>query len=94
MMSSFGMPIAAHAKNIFDSISEAFSIIFLMYKALTLKLLVFGMGPIPTFLPPFVPVGPVMGGFSLPIPCALLTIPLPTIPSPFGYNIITTPFRA
>jgi hypothetical protein len=28
--------------------------------------LVMGMGPIPTFAPPFVPVGPVVGGSTLP----------------------------
>ena len=35
-------------------------------------MLVMGKGPIPTFAPPFVPVGPVVMGDNLPIPGHLM----------------------
>ena len=95
MEGTFGDPTAAHASALFDSLAKAFNIVFQMYKAMTMILLVLGMGPIPTFAPPFVPVGPVAGGFSLPTPCAMMTIPIGKIPGPTGeYQIVLTPFKS
>jgi hypothetical protein len=36
-------------------------------------MLVMGKGPIPTFAPPFVPVGPVMGGDNIAVPGHLMS---------------------
>ena len=94
MEANFGDPTALHATELFESLAKAFNVVFQMYKPMTLVLLVLGMGPIPTFAPPFVPVGPVAGGSSIPTPGALLTIPLPPIPGPTGeYMIELTPFK-
>jgi hypothetical protein len=55
-------PQAQHSSKLFDAISKAFNTVFLMFKGSTLIQNVLGTGPIPTFAPPFVPVGPVVGG--------------------------------
>ncbi len=82
-----------HAPAFFGAISEAFFAVFQMYKAMTLMMPVIGMGPIPSFAPPFVPVGPVVGGTTLPIPAPFLTPPMGQIPGPTGeYDIILAPF--
>ncbi|MFA6147123.1 MAG: hypothetical protein WC899_02810 [bacterium] len=62
MMANLGDPTALHAKDLFDAISKAFNTVFTMFKGMTMVTNVLGTGPIPTFAPPFVPVGPVMGG--------------------------------
>ena len=86
-------PNALHAPEIFDAISQGFNMVFQMYKIATLVLPVLGMGPIPTFAPPIVPVGPVVGGTSIPIPGSIMTIPLGVMPGPTGeYEVVLTPF--
>ena len=62
MTANLGDPTALHAKDLFDAVSKAFHTVFTMFKAMTMVTNVLGTGPIPTFAPPFVPVGPVMGG--------------------------------
>jgi len=62
MMANLGDPTALHAQDLFDAISKAFNTVFTLFKAMTMVTNVLGTGPIPTFAPPFVPVGPVMGG--------------------------------
>jgi hypothetical protein len=62
MMANLGDPAALHATDLFDAVSQGFAPVFAMFKASTLVKNVLGMGPIPTFAPPFVPVGPVVGG--------------------------------
>jgi hypothetical protein len=51
---------------LFDAIATVLSVAFLQWLAMQQVNLVMGMGPIPTFAPPFVPVGPVVGGSTLP----------------------------
>jgi len=62
MTANLGDPTALHATDLFDSIAQAFSIVFRMFKASTMVRNVLGTGPVPTYAPPFVPVGPVLGG--------------------------------
>ena len=62
MTANLGDPTALHATDLFDAIAQAFSVAFLMFKASTMIQNVLGTGPVPTFAPPFVPVGPVVGG--------------------------------
>jgi hypothetical protein len=53
---------------IFESIAMASSTNFLLWLPMQQVMAVMGKGPIPTFAPPYVPVGPVMAGDNLPIP--------------------------
>jgi hypothetical protein len=57
---------------LFDGIATVLSLAFLMWLPMQQVMLVFGKGPIPTFAPPFVPVGPVLMGDNLPIPGHLM----------------------
>ena len=62
MEANLGDPQALHASDMFDAIAKAFATVFVTYKASTLVQNVLGTGPVPCFAPPFVPVGPVLGG--------------------------------
>ena len=68
MEDNLGDKDALHASVLFDSLSNAFAIVFLQFKGTTMVMNVMGKGPIPTFAPPYVPVGPVVGGDVLPTP--------------------------
>ena len=65
-------PKALHASDLFDAIAKAFNTVFQIFKASTMVQNVLGMGPIPTFAPPFVPVGPVVMGTVIPTPGVLI----------------------
>jgi hypothetical protein len=71
MIANLADPLAKHAPELFDAIAQAFGVVFLTYKSSTMVMNVLGMGPIPTFAPPFVPVGPVVGGTVIPKPGVL-----------------------
>ena len=62
MEGNLGDPQALHASDLFDAIAKAFNNVFQIFKASTLVQNVLGTGPVPTFAPPFVPVGPVLAG--------------------------------
>jgi hypothetical protein len=62
MNAMLGDPAALHATELFDSIANAFAVVFVVFKASTLVQNVIGTGPVPTFAPPFVPMGPVVAG--------------------------------
>jgi hypothetical protein len=47
---------------LFESIAVPISMAFLMWLPMQMVMNVLGKGPIPTFAPPYVPVGPVVGG--------------------------------
>lgn len=71
MMANLGDPTALHAADLFDAVAQAFNTVFTLYKATTPVKNVLGTGPIPTFAPPFVPVGPVVGGIGTGLPGCL-----------------------
>ncbi len=71
MLANLGDPTALHARQLFDSIARAFAIVFLTFKASTLVQKVQGTGAVPSFAPPFAPVGPVIGGTVIPTPGVL-----------------------
>lgn len=71
MMANLGDPTALHAADLFDAIARAFNTVFTMYKATTPVKNVLGTGPIPTFAPPVVPVGPVVMGIGTGLPGCL-----------------------
>lgn len=68
MVAMLGNPTAQHAPALFDALAQAFATVFPMFKATTIVQNVLGTGPVPTFAPPFVPVGPVMAGTVIPTP--------------------------
>jgi hypothetical protein len=51
-------------QELFDAITDAFDKVFTIWQASTMVTNVLGTGPVPTFAPPYVPVGPVMGGVA------------------------------
>src|SRR5262249_4183149 len=57
---------------VFDAIDTVLCLAFLMWLPQQMVSLVMGKGQIPTFAPPFVPVGPVVMGDNLPIPGHLM----------------------
>jgi hypothetical protein len=72
MIANLGDPDALHHQELFDAIAQSFNLAFQIFKASTLFQNVLGTGPIPTFAPPFVPVGPVVMGTSIPTPGVLV----------------------
>jgi hypothetical protein len=58
----------AYHTEFFDSIATGLQLPLQMWKASQMVALVLGRGPVPTFAPPYVPVGPVVGGTTLPGP--------------------------
>jgi len=62
-----------HYHALHDAIATVLSISFMTWLASQQVMLVLGKGPIPTFAPPFVPVGPVVGGDVISIPGHLMT---------------------
>ena len=55
-------------KRLYAAIADAFEKIFNLWKSSTLVTNVLGTGPVPTFAPPYVPVGPVVSGVGTMIP--------------------------
>lgn len=53
---------------LFEAIGTAISVAFLAWLPMQLVMNVMGKGPIPTFAPPYVPVGPVVGGDNIAAP--------------------------
>jgi hypothetical protein len=72
MIAALADPQALHAEELFDSIAHAFEKCFLVWQTSTMVTNVLGTGPIPTFAPPYVPVGPVVGGVGTMIPGGFL----------------------
>jgi hypothetical protein len=61
-----------HYHALHDAIATVLSLAFLMWLPMQQVMLVMGKGQIPTFAPPFVPVGPVVNGDNLAIPGHLM----------------------
>jgi hypothetical protein len=68
MMANLADPQALHHKELFDCIAGAFEQCLVMWQASTMVTNVLGTGPVPTFAPPFVPVGPVLAGVGNMLP--------------------------
>ena len=64
MEANLADPTAHHASDLFDALAKAFNTVFQLFKVSTLVQNVLGTGPVPTFAPPFVPVGPVVAGIG------------------------------
>ena len=64
---------AQHHKELFDSIGTGLAAVFLLWLVSQQVMNVMGKGPIPTFAPPYVPVGPVVAGDNISVPGHLST---------------------
>jgi hypothetical protein len=62
MVGQLADPQAPFHQELFESIADAFEKTYNLWKVSTMVTNVLGTGPIPTFAPPYVPVGPVVGG--------------------------------
>ncbi len=71
MAAAYGDASVGHAEPLFDCLCTAFAPLFAMFLATNQVKNVLGTGPIPTFAPPFVPVGPVVMGMGTGAPGCL-----------------------
>jgi hypothetical protein len=55
-------------QNLYEVLAEAFEQAFQMWKTSTMVTNVMGTGPVPSFAPPYVPVGAVVGGVGTMLP--------------------------
>jgi hypothetical protein len=62
MVAQLADPQAPFSQELFESISDAFEKSYNIWKVSTMVTNVSGTGPVPTFAPPYVPAGPVVGG--------------------------------
>jgi len=62
MVGQLGDPMAPFHAELFEAIIDGFMKCHTIWKASTMVTNVLGTGPVPTFAPPYVPVGPVVGG--------------------------------
>jgi hypothetical protein len=51
-------------QNLYEALADAFEKVFDVWKVSTMVTNVLGTGPVPSFTPPYVPVGPVVGGIG------------------------------
>jgi hypothetical protein len=68
MVGQLGDPGAPLHSELFEAICDAFEKSYNLWKVSTMVTNVLGTGPIPTFAPPYVPVGPVVGGVGTMVP--------------------------
>lgn len=80
MISQLGDPGAPFAPQLFEAIADGFEKSYNAWKVATQVMNVLGTGPIPTFAPPYVPVGPVVMGTGMMAPGGLQTVPPPPVP--------------
>jgi hypothetical protein len=62
MIAQLADPQVPFHKELFESITDAFEKTYNIWKGTTMVTNVLGTGPVPTFAPPYVPVGPVVAG--------------------------------
>jgi hypothetical protein len=72
MIANLGDPQALHHQVLFDCIADAFEKCFQIWQISTQVTNVLGTGPVPTFAPPVVPVGPVVAGIGTMVPGGFL----------------------
>jgi hypothetical protein len=72
MVGQLGDPNAPYHQELFDAITDAFDKCFKLWQGTTMVTNVLGTGPVPTFAPPYVPVGPVVGGVGTMTPGGLV----------------------
>jgi hypothetical protein len=73
MVAALADPQALHHEALFDAIGQGLATSFLAWLPQQQVSLVLGQGPVPSFAPPFVPVGPVLGGDVISAPGHLMS---------------------
>ena len=73
MIDKLGEKDALHHEELFEAVATGFFTAFIVWLPMQQVMLVLGKGPIPTFAPPYVPVGPVLMGDNIPTPGHLMT---------------------
>ncbi len=68
MVDALGESDALHHEELFNAIGTGLAMAFLTWLPTQMAMLVLGTGPVPTFAPPYVPVGPVVNGTNIPTP--------------------------
>lgn len=68
LVAELGDASSPYHVELFDSLADAFETSFKLWQKTTLITNVLGTGPVPTFAPPAVPVGPVVGGVGTMLP--------------------------
>jgi hypothetical protein len=88
MVMQLGDPNAPFASQLFASICDAFEKAYDLWKVATMVSNVMGTGPVPTFAPPYVPGGPVVGGTGMMAPGGLTgkAPDMPPLPMPPEWN--------
>jgi hypothetical protein len=72
MVAQLADPQAPFHKELFESITDAFEKSYNLWKVSTMVTQVMPtLAPVPTFAPPYVPVGPVVGGVAAMLPGGL-----------------------
>jgi hypothetical protein len=64
MFGLYADPTTPFTRELFEAIADGFDKCFKIWQSSTMITNVMGTGPVPTFAPPLVPVGPVVGGFG------------------------------
>lgn len=72
MLGMFGNPTANYAREIFDAVATGIQACFTTWYASTMFTKIMGTGPVPSFAPPYVPVGPVVGGTGMMTPGSIV----------------------
>ena len=67
-MSTLPLSVIALDVAAFEAIGTVIALAFLMWLPQQQVMLVMGKGPVPTYAPPYVPVGPVIGGDNIAAP--------------------------
>jgi hypothetical protein len=62
-----------HYEALHEAIATVLALAFIMWLPSQMVMLVLGKGPVPTFAPPYVPVGPVLMGDNIPLPGHLMS---------------------
>jgi len=62
MFGQLGDPTAPYANELFGAIADGIDKCYTIWASSTMVTNVLGTGPVPSFAPPYVPVGPVLGG--------------------------------
>jgi hypothetical protein len=64
MVAALGNPTANFTNELFESLCHGFDQVIKVWQTSTMLTNVIGTGPVPTFAPPVVPAGPVVGGMA------------------------------
>jgi len=68
MVAALGDPQAQYHQQLFECVCTAFDQMFKLWQGTTMVTNIMGAGPVPSFAPPYMPAGPVIGGTGMMAP--------------------------